>query len=98
MTPVNSIRFKQHRIVYHRIHPKLFFGYRRYKADRSYIFVAEPEKALIDGYYFNRYTLEDLLSMSENLDFTKVQEKTLDYDRRGATKLKEALLLLTRRK
>ncbi len=98
VTPVNSIRFQQHHIEYHKIHPKLFFGYKRHKIEKSYIFVAEPEKALIDGYYFNRYTLNDILSMSKKLDFTKVEEKIMEYKKRGSTKLKEAISLLTGQK
>lgn len=98
VTPVNSMRSKNYGIVYHRIHPKLFFGYQRHKIEKSYIFVADPEKALLDGYYFNHYNLADLISMSEGLDFAKIEEKTFDYNNRGSRRLKEALLLLTKRK
>ena len=97
VTPVNSIRFLEHGIVYHKIHPKLFFGYQKHMIEKSYIFVADPEKALIDGYYFNIYTLDDLLSMSENLDFTKVGKQIVNYEGRGSKKLREALALLTKR-
>ncbi len=98
VTPVNSMRSQKYGIVYHRIHPKLFFGYQRHKIEKSYIFVADPEKALLDGYYFNFYNLDDLISMSEGLDFAKIEEKTFDYNNRGSRRLKEALLLLTKRK
>ncbi|MCL4323326.1 MAG: hypothetical protein M1498_02625 [Candidatus Thermoplasmatota archaeon] len=96
-TPVNSIQFLEHGIVYHKIHPKLFFGYQRYRIEKSYIFVADPEKALIDGYYFNMYTIDDLLSMSENMDFTEVRKQIANYDGRGGKKLKEALALLAKK-
>jgi hypothetical protein len=97
VTPVNSINFPENGIVYHKIHPKLFFGYQRHKIEKSYIFVAEPEKALIDGYYFNLFTLDDLISMSENMDFAKIGKMMENYEGRGSKKLKEALLLLTRK-
>jgi predicted transcriptional regulator of viral defense system len=38
-------------IEYHRIHPKLFFGYERRERGQSYIFLAEPEKAVLDMVY-----------------------------------------------
>ena len=62
-----------------------------------FIFVADPEKALIDGYYFNMYTIDDLLSMSENMDFTEVRKQIANYDGRGGKKLKEALALLAKK-
>ncbi len=38
-------------IEYHKIHPKLFFGYEREERGQSYIFLATPEKAVLDMVY-----------------------------------------------
>jgi len=38
-------------IEYHKIHPKLFFGYERKERGQSYIFLATPEKAVLDMVY-----------------------------------------------
>jgi predicted transcriptional regulator of viral defense system len=54
VTPVNSRRIKEPAIIYHKIDGRLFFGYERMPRYRSYIFVAQPEKALLDMVYYGR--------------------------------------------
>jgi len=39
-------------IRYRRVVPRLFFGYRRVERAGSYVFVASPEKAVLDMVYF----------------------------------------------
>ena len=51
-------------IDYHKISPLLFFGYGRVERGRSYAFVAEPEKAMLDLVYFSK-------------DFDQITEESL---------------------
>jgi predicted transcriptional regulator of viral defense system len=45
-------------VVYRRINPKLFFGYTQEERGGSYVFLAEPEKAVLDlAYYGALYPL-----------------------------------------
>lgn len=55
VTTVNSMRFDCIGIQYHKIHPRLFFGYERMERYGSYIFLAEPTKAVLDMVYFGLY-------------------------------------------
>jgi len=52
ITTRNTRRFEDLEVRYHRIHPSLFFGYERVEKGGSYVFVANPEKALLDMIYF----------------------------------------------
>ena len=56
-------------IDYHKINPSLFFGYSRMERGRSYAFVAEPEKAILDSVYFSKdyeqMTLESLPGLNK---------------------------------
>jgi predicted transcriptional regulator of viral defense system len=61
VTTVNSLKLKKLGIVYHKIPPSLFYGYNRVERGQSYAFVAEPEKALIDGIYLGIYENEKLV-------------------------------------
>jgi predicted transcriptional regulator of viral defense system len=45
-SPVGAFKYRS-------ILPSLFWGYRLYKEERNSFFVAEPEKALLDYFYFN---------------------------------------------
>ncbi len=49
-------------IRYRRVVPRLFFGYRRVDRAGSYVFVALPEKALLDMIYFGYSPPEWMLS------------------------------------
>jgi len=53
-----SLRLRDLGIVYRRVKPSLFFGYERVERAGSYVFVATPEKALLDAVYFG-YSLPD---------------------------------------
>jgi hypothetical protein len=55
----------------YKIPPGLMFGYERQPIGGSYCFVATVEKALMDGYYLNYFSLEDLNSY---LDYRKMRE------------------------
>ncbi|MCK9378607.1 MAG: hypothetical protein M0P97_00475 [Candidatus Moranbacteria bacterium] len=45
--------------IYHHIQPKLFFGYVPMETSSGKYLVAEPEKALLDYFYFNLGKLND---------------------------------------
>jgi len=49
-------------IRYRRVVPRLFFGYRRMERSGSYVFVALPEKAVLDMVYFGYPPPERILS------------------------------------
>jgi len=91
----NSLNLLRFGIEYHKVPGALFFGYKRYALGESYALVAEPEKALLDGYYLNIYTINDLLEHSGHLDFNTMAGRINEFSGRGSRKLKGALALLT---
>lgn len=54
ITTRNPRRLTELGIEYHKINPKLLFGYTRLERGKSYAFVAEPEKAILDSAYFSK--------------------------------------------
>jgi predicted transcriptional regulator of viral defense system len=90
----NSIVFRNLGIEYHRISPQLLFGYRRYELERSYTLVAEPEKALIDGFYLNIYSLDDLMEYSNRMNFQPLFDQLMHFSGRGSRKMKGVIALL----
>lgn len=54
VTTRNTRKFESLGLCYRRIHPSLFFGYQRVERGGSYVFIAEPEKSLLDMVYFGR--------------------------------------------
>jgi predicted transcriptional regulator of viral defense system len=52
VTTRRTARFEGLGLVYRRVHPALFFGYERVERGGSYVFVATPEKAVLDMVYF----------------------------------------------
>ncbi len=52
VTTKNSFKLREPRIEYHKIVPQLYFGYERIPRYGSYVWVATPEKALLDIVYF----------------------------------------------
>ncbi|MDO8537997.1 MAG: hypothetical protein Q7S21_03880 [archaeon] len=70
-TTRNSFKFKKLGIIYHKIPPKLFFGFKKYAKGKSYAMIAEPEKALLDGLYLNIFSKKDLKELSQEIDLQK---------------------------
>ena len=70
VTTVNSMNYYDLGIIYHKIKPKLFFGYKRYTENGSYIFVADPEKAVFDGLYYGIFSMDDVMEIKEKIDFS----------------------------
>ncbi|HRS42732.1 MAG TPA: hypothetical protein P5530_02565 [Candidatus Diapherotrites archaeon] len=80
ITTINSKYFKSHNIYYHKISPKLFFGFKKYKLDNSYAFIAEPEKATLDGLYYNKYSIADLEEWLSKLNYTRLKKYSKLYN------------------
>jgi predicted transcriptional regulator of viral defense system len=92
VTTKNSIRYKPLGIVYHKIPGSLFFGYEKYGKGDSYVFVAEPEKAVIDGVYLNMLSKEDILEVITKLDKNKISKYIERFRGKGKRKLEEWFL------
>ena len=56
----------------------MFFGYTRHIKSNSYIFIADPEKAVIDGIYLGIYNAERLIDILPKLNKLKLA-KILPY-------------------
>lgn len=93
-TTVNSITYQELGLEYHRIPSNLFWGYERVAAEGSYMMVASAQKALIDGYYLNMYSLENLLEYGRGLDFSEVLKPMELFSGKGSKKIRGALQLL----
>ncbi len=78
-------------IVFHRLHPRLFFGYRT----EGDILWAEPEKALLDWIYVHRkrYGMTPALDelMLEDLDWKRLREWACPYPRSVRAVVEEPL-------
>lgn len=91
VTTRNSITYEKKGIIYHKITPKLFYGYKRHSKEGSYIFVAEPEKALIDGIYLGLFSIKDFKEYSNKLNMEKLKDLINRFKGKGSRKLKEMI-------
>lgn len=85
----NSLKFKKLGIVYHKIPAGLFFGFKRHAKGKSYVVVAEPEKALLDGLYLNVFSEKDFKELSQKMDLQKLREFVKKFKGRGKKKLEK---------
>jgi predicted transcriptional regulator of viral defense system len=92
VTPRNSRFHKELGIAYHKIPPALFFGYDRLQKGDSYIFMADPEKALIDSVYLNKISKSMIPEIAENIDKNKLTKYIKRFKGRGKKKLERWLL------
>ena len=97
VTTINSLNLSSEGIEYHKINPGLFFGYERIRTENSYFLVANPEKALIDGFYLNIFDEEFLVEHSMGLEYAKIRERLLKYRGIKSRRIKEVLTLLTQK-
>ncbi len=74
VTTKNTLDYEDRRIFYHKIPGTLFFGYKKYQKSGSYVFVAEPEKAIIDGLYLNTYSRKEIDEYIPYLDGKRLGE------------------------
>lgn len=98
VTTINSMRFEDIGLEYHKIPGDLFFGFKRESIGGSYAFVASPEKSLIDGYYLNLYSIEELFEFSRELDYSDIWKSLNRFEGKGSKKLKEMVSLLMQTK
>ncbi len=92
VTPKNSRNYKELGIAYHKIPARLFYGYERHGREGGYVFVADPEKALVDGVYLNRLPRSLIAEVKGKVDGRKLAEYVGRYEGRGKKKLERWLL------
>lgn len=91
VTPLNSIKLDGLGLEYHKIPPGLMFGYERHTIGGSYCFVATVEKALLDGFYLNYFSLEDLRSYIGNRKMREFESFLGKFSGKGKHKLLEVV-------
>lgn len=67
------------------------FGYERHTIEGSYCFVATVEKALLDGFYLNYFSLEDLRSYIGNRKMREFKSFLGKFSGKGRLKLLEVV-------
>lgn len=87
VTPKNSIRIRALGLRYHKIPPPLFFGYERVSRGGSYILLASPEKAVLDGWYLGVFDKKILDELGGKLVWEKLKEMAGRYRGYGSRKL-----------
>lgn len=94
----NGIRiFRDRNYVLHRIDPDHFFGYELLKHEDIWIPVSDPEKTLIDFFYFRRHLENGVLKILLRLvDGKKLDGYLKRYDRRFAGKVIRSINQKTR--
>lgn len=94
VTTRNSFNYKNLGIRYHKIPKSLFFGYTIQKRGSSYVFMAEPEKALLDGLYLNLYSKRELmlnLKQMELINIVRLTALLSQFKGRGSKKLHKVI-------
>lgn len=92
VTTRNSKRYPSLGIAYHKIPPALYFGYVKHGKSDSYIFMAEPEKAVIDCIYLNAISLSQVKELLTRLDRKKFEGFVKRYNGKGRKKIERWLL------
>ncbi len=87
VTTKNSLRLKGLGLVYHKIPSQLFFGFRKHLKGRSYVMVAEPEKAVLDALYLNVFSENDLRELRGKIGAEKLRSVAKKFSGRGSKKL-----------
>lgn len=92
VTTRNTIAYPRLGIRYHKIPPSLFAGHVKHERGTSYAFIAEPEKAVIDGVYLNVMSPELVSDIKDGLDQARLGTLLSTFRGKGAIKLREVLL------
>lgn len=90
-TTKNSLKYNNIKAVYHKIPKGLFYGYKRHGKANSYVFVAEPEKAILDGIYLNLYGKDDFDELTSKVSHTRLLELASRFDGRGSKKIRSMI-------
>ena len=88
VTPKNSRNYRAHGINYHKIPSSFFYGYEKYQKAGSYIFVADPEKAIIDGIYLHLIPINMIRDILNKLNRDKLNKYILRFKGKGQKRLK----------
>ena len=91
VTTRNTRGLKSLGIRYRRIHPSLFFGYERMERKGSYVFVAEPEKSLLDMIYFGRLYPSILKRILRRADHGKIMSYGRRFEEVGGYRARRVL-------
>jgi predicted transcriptional regulator of viral defense system len=75
VNPKNTITEKN--FLYYKINPKLFFGFEKKRIVGTWVFVATPEKAIIDGLYLKRISEELAKEILPKLNKKQLEEYLL---------------------
>lgn len=86
-TPINSISYPRLGIKYHKISQNFFYGYKKHSKSSSYIFLAEPQKAILDCIYLNKITKSTFLDLLHLVDRSKLDEYAKRFSGRGSKKI-----------
>ncbi len=91
VTTKNTLKFKSLGIIYHKIPGSLLYGFKKHAKGKSYVMVAEPEKALLDGLYLNIFLKKDLEELSQKIEPKKLKEQLKKFGGRGRKKLERVI-------
>ncbi len=92
VTTKRSIFYPEFGIRYYKLKANLFYGYKRCKKGKSYVFVADPEKAIIDGLYLNILPTNLINELDGVLDKEKLSLYIHKFKGKGKKKLERLLL------
>jgi predicted transcriptional regulator of viral defense system len=92
VTTKNSLKFRKLGIVYHKIPFSFLFGFKKHLKGKSYVMVAEPEKAVLDALYLNVFSEKDLEEISDKISFEKLKVFLKKFKGKGRKKLERMIL------
>jgi predicted transcriptional regulator of viral defense system len=92
VTPSASRKYEKIGVVYHKVPSSFFYGYEKKIKNNSYIFIATPEKALIDLVYFNSISRQSVEEIKKQLNKSKLKQLVFNFRGRGRKKLEKWLL------
>jgi len=82
VTTINNKYLKLEKIKYHKITPKLFLGFKKYKLESSYAYIADPEKAVLDAVYYKIYNQDVVKKYKQRINWKKLKEYSKLYPKR----------------
>jgi len=74
-----NVSLKNTKIVFERVRPDWFFGFSKIKINDFEIFMAEPEKALIDAVLLKRISVTEIYSILKENQKHLSSEKIINY-------------------
>jgi len=91
VTAKNSLKFNEIGVVYHKIPGSLFFGFKKHSKGKSYVMIAEPEKAVLDALYLNIFSEENLKELSHEISLRKLKSLLKKFNGKGKKKLERMI-------